>query len=82
MIAGDTIALGRCILIKGLVTYTKEVLELHDTGTPAAYTNGIGYDVGYYRGDISYNSAAASAGFIGSVCTAAPATWKTFGLIS
>ena len=35
-------------------------------------------------GDIIYNTAPASAGFIGWVCTAAgsPGTWKTFGLIS
>jgi hypothetical protein len=35
-------------------------------------------------GDIIYNTAPASAGFIGWVCTVAgnPGTWKTFGLIS
>ena len=35
-------------------------------------------------GDIVYNSAPASAGYIGWVCTVAgtPGTWKTFGLIS
>lgn len=35
-------------------------------------------------GDIVYNSAPASAGYIGFVCTVAgtPGTWKTFGLIS
>jgi hypothetical protein len=35
-------------------------------------------------GDVVYNSAPASAGFIGWVCTVAgtPGTWKTFGLIS
>lgn len=38
----------------------------------------------YERGDIVYNEAPASAGFVGWVCTAAgtPGTWKTFGLIS
>jgi hypothetical protein len=35
-------------------------------------------------GDVVYNSAPASAGYIGWVCTVAgtPGTWKTFGLIS
>jgi hypothetical protein len=35
-------------------------------------------------GDIVYNNAPASAGYIGWVCTVAgtPGTWKTFGLIS
>ena len=35
-------------------------------------------------GDIVYNSAPASAGYIGWTCTVAgtPGTWKTFGLIS
>ena len=38
----------------------------------------------YELGDIVLNSAPASAGFIGFVCTVAgtPGTWKTFGLIS
>ena len=38
----------------------------------------------YVQGDIIYNETAASAGFIGIVCTVAgtPGTWKTFGLIS
>jgi len=36
------------------------------------------------RGDIRYNLAAASAGYVGWVCTSAgtPGTWKTFGLIT
>jgi hypothetical protein len=38
----------------------------------------------YLQGDIVYNSAPASGGFIGWVCTAGgtPGTWKTFGVIS
>jgi uncharacterized protein YfiM (DUF2279 family) len=36
------------------------------------------------RGDIVYNTAPASAGYVGWVCTAAgtPGTWKAFGLIT
>jgi hypothetical protein len=36
------------------------------------------------RGDIRYNLSAASAGYVGWVCTAAgtPGTWATFGLIT
>lgn len=46
------------------------------TAIPAAGT--------YVVGDIIYNEAPASAGFIGWVCTGpgTPGTWKTFGLIS
>lgn len=33
-------------------------------------------------GDITLNSAPTSGGFIGWVCTAPPATWKTFGAIN
>jgi len=38
----------------------------------------------YAVGSIIYNSAPASAGFVGFVCTVAgtPGTWRTFGLIS
>ena len=38
----------------------------------------------YEVGDILYNSAPTSGGYIGWVCTTAgtPGTWKTFGLIS
>lgn len=38
----------------------------------------------YAVGSIVYNSAPASAGYVGFVCTVAgtPGTWKTFGLIS
>lgn len=38
----------------------------------------------YAVGSIVYNTAPASAGYIGFVCTVAgtPGTWKTFGLIS
>ena len=35
-------------------------------------------------GDIVYNNAPASAGYVGFVCTVAgtPGTWKSFGLIA
>lgn len=38
----------------------------------------------YLQGDIIWNSAPTSGGYIGWVCTAGgtPGTWKTFGLIS
>lgn len=38
----------------------------------------------YKQGDVVYNSAPASGGFVGWVCTTGgtPGTWKTFGLIS
>ena len=38
----------------------------------------------YNQGDVVFNTAPTSGGYIGWVCTAAgtPGTWKTFGLIS
>lgn len=38
----------------------------------------------WYQGDIFYNTAPASAGFVGWVCVTSgvPGLWKTFGLIS
>lgn len=42
-------------------------------GTPAGY---------WYRGDTFYATLPASAGYIGSVVTTTPSTWKTFGVIS
>lgn len=54
------------------------------------FKSAISYDsaaptTGIWRvGDIVYNTAPASAGYVGWVCTVAgtPGTWKTFGLIS
>jgi len=42
-------------------------------GTPAGY---------WYRGDTMYATLPSASGFIGSVVTATPSTWKTFGAIS
>lgn len=55
------------------------LLPLADTIAAAAPTTGA-----HVIGERVYNSAPASAGFVGWVCTAAgtPGTWKTWGLIS
>ena len=42
-------------------------------GVPAGY---------WYAGDTMYNTAPASAGYIGSGVVTTGTTWKTFGLIS
>jgi len=78
------ILLGRHILLSGLCSYKKEILELVTTDVPTAYTPGITYDSGYAVGDIAYNGAVVPSGCIGWVCTTAglPGTWKTFGAVS
>jgi len=49
-----------------------------------SYASSIPTTGTWLQGDIVYNTAPASAGYIGWVCTVAgtPGTWKTFGLIS
>lgn len=49
-------------------------ITIWDTTTPAT-----GY---WIRGDIVYNTAPSSAGYIGWTVTTTPSTWRTFGLIS
>lgn len=85
MKTGDVVQIGRYILLEGLHNYTSEVLVLKGTAAPAGYTVGIGYDAGYYRGDLNYRTNVAAAGFIGDVCTTAgtpTGTWKTWGAVS
>ena len=60
--------------------YNPQVGALHyGRKASAAPTTGT-----FVVGDVVYNSAPASAGYVGWVCTVAgtPGTWKTFGLIS
>jgi len=52
---------------------TSNIFTGRYNGTPAGY---------WYRGDTMYATQPSSAGYIGSVVTATPSTWKTFGLIS
>lgn len=71
---GGTTAVGG-----GSVSQTQVVfntIKLYQAASPTTGT--------WQVGDIVYNSAPASAGYIGWVCTAAgtPGTWRTFGLIS
>jgi hypothetical protein len=49
-----------------------------------AYRSAAPTTESWLRGDIVYNTAPASAGYVGWVCTASgtPGTWATFGLIS
>lgn len=56
--------------------YTSAKVRMLGTAPPVADT--------YEQGDIFYNSAPVSGGYIGWVCTVGgtPGTWKTFGLIS
>ena len=54
------------------------------TRSAIVYINSIPTTGTWNVGDIAYNIAPASAGYIGWVCTTSgtPGTWKTFGLIS
>jgi hypothetical protein len=76
---GDVIKLQRHVLIAGFMQTNKEFLVMETaSGAPAAYTNGIGYNAGYYVGDINYRTNPASGGPPGDVCTVlgTPGTWK------
>ena len=82
---GDTIQLGRHLLLDGLVNWRSEVLQLVSDATPTNYTNAIGAaNQGYFRGDLVWYSDVAASDFIGEVCTTAgtPGTWKTWGAVS
>lgn len=63
----------------GTVSQTQALFNTIELFQAAAPTTGT-----YRVGDIVYNSAPASAGYVGWVCTVAgtPGTWQTFGLIS
>lgn len=52
---------------------TSNIFTGRYNGTPAGY---------WYRGDTMYATLPSASGFIGSVVTATPSTWKTFGAIS
>jgi hypothetical protein len=76
---GDVCKMQRHMLFAGFMQTSKEVLVTETSGgSPAAYTNGIGYNAGYYVGDINYRTNPASGGPPGDVCTVlgTPGTWK------
>lgn len=58
-----------------------DVRQANNTWQLATAAPTTGY---WVQGDIVYNTAPASAGYIGWVCTVtgSPGTWRTFGLIS
>lgn len=64
------------VFFSGSTAYQSSNTWQLSSSTPSAGT--------WHVGDIVYNTAPASAGYIGWVCTVAgsPGTWKTFGLIS
>lgn len=69
------------------IFYNIDIATKRDTGNSWNWASAAPSlsTVGYYKvGDVVYNTAPASAGYIGWVCTVAgtPGTWKTFGLIS
>ena len=76
---GDVIKLQRHTLFAGFMQSSKEILVMETSGAaPSAYTNGIGYDAGYYVGDMNWRTNPASAGPPGDVCTVLgnAGTWK------
>ena len=77
--SGDVIKLQRHTLFAGFMQSSKEILVMETSGAaPSAYTNGIGYDAGYYVGDMNWRTNPASAGPPGDVCTVLgnAGTWK------
>jgi len=68
--------------------YTGGLLVLENNAESGVYLprkQAVAPTTGTWRvGDIVYNSAPASAGYVGFVCTVAgtPGTWKSFGLIA
>jgi hypothetical protein len=92
---GPTIRVAK-VMIYSAATYNAGVVQAINAVLGGAYNPQIGA-LHYGRkanaapttgtfvvGDVVYNSAPASAGFMGWVCTVAgtPGTWRTFGLIS
>jgi hypothetical protein len=76
---GDVCKMQRHMLFAGFMQTSKEVLVTETSGSsPAAYTNGIGYNAGYYVGDMNWRTNPASGGPPGDVCTVlgTPGTWK------
>jgi hypothetical protein len=81
--SGDVLAWGRHILVEGIAK-TADVLTVEGTAAPAGFTNGIGANTGYFRGDLNYRTNVAAAGAPGDVCVTegAPGTWKAMGSIA
>lgn len=76
---GDVITLERHMLFAGFMQTSKEILVMEAaSGSPSAYTDGIGYSSGYYVGDINWRTNPASGAAPGDVCTVAgnAGTWK------
>ena len=61
-----------------------DTVSIYNDGLIRGYQAGIPVSGTYVLGDVFYNNAPASAGYIGWVCTVAgtPGTWKGFGLIA
>lgn len=77
--AGDVIKLQRHMLFNGFMQSSKEIIVMETSGgSPAAYTNCIGYNAGYYVGDMNWRTNPASGGPPGDICTVSgnPGTWK------
>ena len=75
----DVCKMQRHMLFAGFMQTSKEVLVTENaSGSPAAYTNGIGYNAGYYVGDLNWRTNPASGGPPGDVCTVSgnAGTWK------
>ena len=77
--SGDVIALQRHMLFNGFIQSSKEILVMETSGgSPSAYTNCIGYNAGYYVGDMNWRTNPSSANPPGDVCTVLgnPGTWR------
>lgn len=76
---GDTRIIGSTVHVNGMSSQALTVANHQMVWIEAVPTKGK-----WNIGDIAFNSAPKSGGFVGWVCVASgePGTWKTFGLIS
>jgi hypothetical protein len=81
--SGDSIRLGRMLLLKGLVPgFRGDVLTMHSNAAPAASAVGLAGHTGYFVGDLNWRDNVAANGVLLDACVTAgtPGTWDTMTL--
>lgn len=75
---GTVVRAGKLLYLTAVAASDTAYVPAQVTGAAAPTTDT------WSRGDICWNTAPASAGYVGFVCTVAgsPGTWKGFGLIA
>jgi hypothetical protein len=74
---GEKVWIRSIDLLDGICNYDKETLAVESTVSPIAFTNGIGDNIGYIKGDRCELTNVVAGGNAGFVCTVAgePGTW-------